>query len=358
MPVLLPRSKASTPTVPAIPPLTANPETEAAYAVHLSEDLQKRLAKSLTDAASRLGGNYFVWRRGIMSALAKRLRNDTTSDRMLNCNGVRDVNAHDSANASIASSTITVLDGPRGAGKSATLLQLFASLQTAHQDDSSVLLLYVPDAARWTTGYYPYYPDVATGDYLQPELALDILQLFSHINRDKIPTSLAFLTDALAQAAEDPFQLAIPLYNRLLDAFEEGSAPRRLIVLVDGANGLLDSAALTQYNDADGVSLSLSRLPVCRRLRELASPNVHLVAALTHSNPLLPVPVPVSSDSTLAVPNYSVAEVAQVLELYRRLGHSFPVGVSDASHVGFKAFVSGRNGRLLFSSCDYDAIYT
>lgn len=287
-----------------------------------SSQLQSKLSKDLKSAAELFGDNYLVWRSEVMNQLAQ---------------------------ASQKSSHL-ILDGSRGVGKSALLLQLFVSLQETYKNEPNKLLLFAPDAAKWTTGFFSYYPVENSASFEQPDLALEILKLLLWSNPGK---ELPFTLEQVKEAAKDPLSLAGPLYNRVFAELK--ASGKHLTVLVDGVNGLLAEDSKTGYFDPNGQALPLSSFPLCRDFSKQADV---FIGALTRSNPLLPsASIPKSNFASFKVPKYSDSELQSVLEMYKRLGHLTASSGLTEQFVALKAFISGRNARLLFKSCEYDAIY-
>ncbi len=279
--------------------------------------LHNKLSKDLKVAADLFGANYLVWRGELMSKLAI-FYGDHQS---------------------------FLLSGQRGVGKSAILMQIFAALQQTGGDD---LLLFAPDSDKWTTGYFAYYP-TANGEFEQPELALEILQLllWSNPNKKELPVT----AEEIKEASKDPLSLALPLYSRVMTEIK--ASGRKLTILADEVNGLVDEGSLTGYNDVNGEVLPLRAFPLCR---DFIKTGDRFIGALTLSNPLLPKQ-PKYSLPEFTIPAYSDAELTSVLQMYRKLGHLASNFAFDDQFVAMKAFLSGRNGRLLFKSCEYDSIY-
>lgn len=361
-PVLIPQTSRSTCGSSAIPSLeelfnfaASSAESPAVFSVDLGAELEKRLPRSVAGLIDHFGGaNCSILRHKLVEEFAVAFKNDSGP---------------------------VVLDGPAGSGKSVLLMQLYAALKASNKQQ---LLLYAPNAAKWTTGYFSYYPEESkvndntenthenthententrntrnsTRDsvklsYKQPELALEMLQLLTICNpASKLPSGLPNRID---EARRDPFHLAVPLMEQIF-------AEEKLVVLLDGANGLIDANSSTSYLDANGVALPLRAFPLLRNFFLQSRANVKVVAALTNSNSLLPRhPQSPSNCTVLPVPNYSKTELQAVLNLYKQLGHlsiKSNTGISADQFVNFKAFVSGSNGRKLFKSCEYDSIYS
>lgn len=322
-PVLTPLQKRVSPfdARPAWP-LSESTSFPAQFSLPANQ-LQDRLGKDLRVAAGLFGGNYLLWRGQVMPKLA----------------------------AFYQEHPKCLVTGQRGIGKSAVVLQMFASLQRSCQEDN-LLFLYAPNASKWTTGFFAYYP-TATGEYEQPELALEMLQLLLLSNPNK---QLPFTADELKEASKDPLSSALPLYTRVREQLK--ASGRKLAVFADEVNGLIDEHSLTGYNDTEGKPLPLRVFPLCRDF--IASAD-HFIGALTCSNPLLPK-IPISSPATslpsFQIPKYSDLEIREVLQMYKKLGHCGASSAVDDQFVAMKAFLSGRNGRLLFKSCEYDAVYS
>lgn len=320
------------PPQPVLTPLIKKRVLDAevtAHTIEISSELQKRLPRSLLNVSEMLGGNYYIQRGELMDLLKKFVE--------------------ESGSRSI------LIDGPSGSGKSVILLQLFVALR--EDPDVNNLIFYAPNAAKWTTGHFPYYPTTTSTStststepkqYLQPELALEMLNLLYKCNETKLKNS-TLLAD-IGEAAQDPFNRAIPLFDKIF-----GDKSKRFTFLIDSANGLLDDAASTGYLDASEQPLRLAAFPLLSsNFRKIPG---KFIAATTHSDPALPKPNKLALEQTLSVKNYSKEEIKSVLDLYSALGHSHPKAANDEQFIGLKAFVSGGNGRKLFKSCEYDAIY-
>lgn len=323
-PILTPLQKRTSPfEATPCPNWTTTTNSQTSNSIHsfplTSSQLQSKLSKDLKSAAELFGDNYLVWRSDVMNQLAQ---------------------------ASQKSSQL-ILDGSRGVGKSAILLQLFVSLQEAYKNEPNKLLLFAPDASKWTTGFFSYYPVENGNTFEQPDLALEILKLLHLSNPGK---EMPFTLEQVKEAAKDPLTLASPLYNRVFAELK--SSGKHLTILADGVNGLISEESLTGYFDPNGKALPLASFPLCRDFSKQADV---FIGALTRSNPLLPAAN--APESSFKIHQYSDAELQTVLEMYKRLGHlTTSTGLTD-QFVALKAFVSGRNARLLFKSCEYDAIY-
>ena len=296
---------------------------KTAFRIELEGELQKRLPKTISELAEHFNGNFFVARKKLISEI-------TTV---------------------MAESSKVLLNGPNGSGKSILLLQLYASFKESIKSDAKKLSVYLPNAQKWTTGYFPYYPIECDGrvEFKQPELALEILHLISICNQNKVPVGLSA---EIAEAQLDTYNRALPLYERVMAQFAEQG--QEITMFLDGVNGLVDENSLTGYLDPEGKPLMLKALPLCAKVFTMK--NVKTVGALTESNPSLPKLFQIPDGfKTVTIPNYSSDDLKQVLQLYNHLGHTSS-NKSD-QFIEFKAFVSGSNGRKLYKTCEYDSIY-
>jgi len=311
-------------TTNLIPRQAIHPKSVPAFAIEASGEYFRydppealarttKLPSGLLEPAKMFNGHFYIQRKSLMDAVKERIA---------------------------GSQSLMVVDGPRGSGKSVLLYQLALQLRKELSDAS---VLYLADGADWTTGRFAYYP-IGDGSFLQPELAMHVLKAIKEQ-----------LNCAIDLPQEDSsFDNALPLLKRTVLALLND---RRLIVLIDGANGLLNADSPTGYNDPQGNPLPLSKLPVISTIIEQIkdSNNGVLIAATTKSNPELRS---ISPHDSVSVPKFTEAEVRACLELYRQLGYlTMPDSDDFSNFVKFKSFVSGGNPRILFRTCKYDAIY-
>lgn len=321
-PVLTPlaRSTADQASVDLLPKIESIGSSEKyIYRIELDKELQKRLPKGIAEVSDHFGGNIFVLRRELVEKVRAAM---TESDKV-------------------------IIDGPSGSGKSVLLMQMYAAVRESIAADPRKLVLYVPNCHKWTTGYFPYYPEEAAANgsvlYKQPELALEILRLLLLGNGSKMPEGLA---SKIEEAKLDAYNRALPLYEQTLKELEG----KEMILFLDGVNGLIEGDSLTGYMDREGRPLPLKALPLCSSFMNGFKGTV--IGSLTHSNPALPT---VEVNTAINIPTYSNEDLKRILQLYSQLGHCAP-NKSD-QFVAFKAFVSGGNGRKLYKSCEYDSIY-
>lgn len=324
LPVLTPLSRSNPVISDCIPPIESLLTSDkSVFRIDLDGEIQKRLPKSIADTLGHFGGNYFVVRKELIEEVQGAMKD----------------------------SSLTLFDGPNGSGKSVLLMQLYTSMRESLKSDAEKLLIYVPNVHKWTTGYFSYYPVGGGKEFIQPELALEILRLMTICNPGKVPENLIA---EIKEAELDSFNRALPLYERIIKELKDQG--KELFFFMDGVNGLIDKESSTGYLDQEGTALPLKSLPLCSNFFEPATGNIKIISALTHSNPALPkISNLPPSIKIVKVPNYSQDDLKRVLQLYGQLGH-VSTNKSD-QFVAFKAFVSGFNGRKLFKSCEYDSIY-
>ena len=323
-PVLTPLARTSTDqlSIDQLPAIEAIESCDKfIHRIELGNELQKRLTNSLAEVAEHFGGNLFILRKELMKQVKEALKE---SDRVL-------------------------VDGPNGSGKSVLLMQIYSSMKESIKLDDKKLILYAPNVHKWTTGYFAYYP-TEQAEYKQPELALEILRLLMVCNPvEKLPIGLG---EQINEAKLDAFNRALPLYEKTMKELLES---KEIYLFLDGVNGLIDENSFTGYTDREGKALPFKVLPLCNELFSKSIRNMRVIGATTNSNPALPRIIQPTPFKSVTVPNYSMEELKQTLQLYSQLGHC-STNKSD-QFVGFKAFVSGSNGRKLYKSCEYDSIY-
>lgn len=239
-----------------------------------------------------------------------------------------------------------LLDGPKGIGKSSTLLQLVATAISS--TDPEFLVLYAPSVARWTAGYYPYYQSKADPTkFEQPELAKEILELFKFLNKDKLSTELS----ALVESA-DPIEGLSALVEHL------PNSGKRTLVFLDQMNALYTP---TQYRDQTGRTLIAEDMPVLSMMKKLIEDsNLTVVAGNDRSDPLIRNPDWFSTpnrvtQNTIKLSPFSTAEVNSLLAYYRELGHSYK---QNPKYTDIVQFVSGGIPSKIADACKYESIYT
>ncbi|KAI9140462.1 mitochondrial ribosomal death-associated protein 3-domain-containing protein [Paraphysoderma sedebokerense] len=145
-----------------------------------------------------------------------------------------------------------ILDGPQGAGKSATLLQI-----VNHFALSDWLVFYVPNAAEWTSGKYPFQPYGTTALFEQQSLAAEYLQQIKAWNNNLLSKITAKQFRAQNVKLENPNLLQIVeagiknpkiATSAVETVLEEASKNTKIPVLVavDQVNALF---AFTNYHD-------------------------------------------------------------------------------------------------------------
>lgn len=327
-PVLTPlsRSAADQASIELLPKIELIEGSEKyIYRIELDKELQKRLPKGLAEVSDHFGENVFVLRKDFIEQI-RGLMDKPTDNKIL-------------------------IDGPNGAGKSVLLMQMYAAVRDSVLADENKLVLYVPNVHKWTTGYFPYYPEEVDGiiRYKQPELALEILHLLSIQNSEKMPKGFA---SKIEEAKLDSYNRAIPLYEQTLGELKG----KELVLFLDGVNGLIEENSLTGYMDREGNPLSLKDLPLSASFFA-SNFKGKVIGALTHSNPALPTIAEIiqTGFEVVKVTNYSNEDLKRILQLYSQLGHC--TSNKSDQFVAFKAFVSGSNGRKLYKTCEYDSIY-
>ena len=347
-PVLTPLSRTSSnvndqnsehPLFPSFKELLADSQKHSSsFRVELPNELLKRLPRTLVEIYEHFKGNFYALRKELLMEAYE-----------------ASVESEDSA---------VILSGPEGSGKSVLLLQLYSMMKESFKNDPSKLLMYVPNASKWTLGYFPYYPienEIANElvkeklSFKQPELALEIINLLILGNKEKLSKDY---DQEMAEAKLDPYTRAIPLYESILKRELLSLENRKLFILMDGVNGLIDENLMTKYSDQEGNPLPLKALPICTQFFVKPVRGIRVIGALTQSNPSLPRDhdsLQKNHFKNVNVPNYSIDELKSVLNLYSQLGHCSN-NKSD-QFVGMKLFVSGGNGRKLYKSCEYDSIY-
>lgn len=325
-PVLTPlnrKSRVSSNISEPIPSIHKLPLDSISCRVELDPELQKRLPRNILEVSSHFDGNYFILRPELLNQIYLKIQ---TNDKI-------------------------IIDGPNGSGKSVTLMQIYASFKESIKMDEKKLCLYAPNVHKWTTGYFAYYPHDSAAEFVQPELALEILRLLAICNKGK--AAVEGLEKEISEAQLDAFNRAIPLYQKTFKQLSEKGID--ITIFLDSVNGLIDENSLTSYLDKDGQQLPLKSLPLCAQIYQMA--RVKVIGAMTRSNPMLPTCISVPETiTTVTVPNYNADELKCVLQLYTNLGHCSFTNKSD-QFVAFKSFVSGSNGKKLFKSCEYDSIY-
>lgn len=240
-----------------------------------------------------------------------------------------------------------MLEGPRGIGKSSTLLQLVCTAVTAQ--DPQFLVLYAPSMARWTAGYYPYYPNKTDASVFdQPELAAEIISLFHYLNKN-LPAQVK----AVLESESEP----IEKLSRLLSTLSGLNSHRTLLVM-DQLNALY---CPTQYRNQESMTLVPDNFSVLSLLRSaLKNEKFSVLSAGCNADPLIRQP---TWDETAArmlgkkitLKPMNTQEVEALLEHYRALGHSYK---TSAKYTSLLHFVSGGIPGKVAKACSYEQIYT
>lgn len=239
-----------------------------------------------------------------------------------------------------------LLDGPKGIGKSSTLLQLVAAAISSA--DPEFLVLYAPSVARWAAGYYPYYQSKSEpSKFEQPELAKEILELFKFLNRDRLSAEIA----AIVEAA-DPVVGLGALLSHL------PTSGKRVLVFVDQLNALYTP---TQYRDQRGRTLLPEDMSILSFMKQIVgNPNTAVIAGCDHSDPLIRNPewdlsATRLTQNTIRLRPFNGDEVRSLLAYYRELGHSYK---ESSKYTDIVQFVSGGIPAKIAETCKYESIYT
>jgi hypothetical protein len=129
--------------------------------------------------------------------------------------------------------------------------------------------------ARWTAGYYPFYP-LDGGNFDQPELAIEFFENLQLLNPQRCAT-IKIDAMSLSQHIKElkaNESLAFPMMKRLLEYLGEQDEID-VLVAVDGVNALY--VAETEYRDAQSVPLTIDQLPVVKSIRTLIDTGLNSV---------------------------------------------------------------------------------
>lgn len=245
--------------------------------------------------------------------------------------------ASDGEDGKVGDSKRFLLDGPSGIGKSVSLLQIASVLVQAGKP-----VLYVPDATKWTDGYYAYYPAVlADGQeaiYEQPELASEIL---SSLSTAGLPSRSNFSS---------------------IDTLEALLHTRTHTLIVDQVNALYRP---TLYRDKDGSPVPVQRMRVLQLFKEAIQSHPNVVAATSYSSPRLRRSQHSRAffdGSKVDVPLLTNAETTSLLDYYaRHLGILHPPhnvhSPEGEQYVQRKRFLSGNVPLELWRICQLEHIY-
>ncbi len=237
-----------------------------------------------------------------------------------------------------------LLDGPKGIGKSSTLLQLVCAAASSKE----LLVLYAPSMGRWTAGYYPYYSsNNEPGKYEQPELAQDIISMFEYLNGDKLEARPE-LKNVLNDQNSSPIQKLSQLLSTL--------KAERTVFALDQVNALYCD---TQYRSPEGVFLKVDDFIVLKEIKTLAEfPNITIISSHSTSDPLINHPVyadTIMTKNRIQLRPFDLEEVQCLLDYYNQLGHSYK---SSSKYSQLIQFVSGGKPETIMKACNYETIYS
>ncbi|KND01863.1 uncharacterized protein SPPG_03653 [Spizellomyces punctatus DAOM BR117] len=139
---------------------------------------------------------------------------------------------------------VMTLDGPKGVGKSVTLLQT-----VSHFRSEGWIVLYLPQTANWVDGSEPFEPVPGTKMFRQPQAVARTLQQFLDLNPDltKIKTAEG---QTLAQVAEtgvrEP-EKAQESLETILDTLSKEKNRPPVLIAIDQVNSFYSKTA---YFDA------------------------------------------------------------------------------------------------------------
>lgn len=244
----------------------------------------------------------------------------------------------------------TILDGPVGSGKSATLLLILNHLICARKENAESnnydVLLYFPRMSRWIAGYYPYYH--VNTVYEQPELAKDILKLTRLLN----PHLLASGQPPREASTSDTENVITDL-SELLGELSR----RKVLILADEVNALFSPLS---YRDVDSKQLSFDRMPVLQLIRDFILDHRHsLLGATCNSKPELSIldlkgPLQLNHEEKLTY--FNAKEIRPLLSYYQSLGHVAGNPINDRYAQKIQ-FVSGGCGNKILPALQYDQVY-
>ncbi|KAJ3295383.1 37S ribosomal protein S23 mitochondrial [Borealophlyctis nickersoniae] len=159
----------------------------------------------------------------------------------------------------VSDSTL-VLDGVRGTGKSATLMQV-----ASHFRSSGWLVIYIPRLLEWVLGIEPY--EKAQGElFNQPYLSAKVLESILKINGralSKIKTKRgdSTLEELIKRGMTRP-ELAQPAVEELfIELSTEDESRPPLLIAIDQINGFYTK---TEYRNVDSSVLTADRFTLVR----------------------------------------------------------------------------------------------
>jgi len=241
-----------------------------------------------------------------------------------------------------------LLEGPKGIGKSSTLLQLTCSALAS--ETPKFLVIYAPSMARWTAGYYPYYQSRESKSVFdQPELAQEILTTFHFMNKNLPEDIVAILENGKA----DPIAGLSQLMMHMVD-----QSSHRVLLVLDQVNALY---CTTQYRNQQSSPLTSENFSVLSLFKTaIQDEKFAVVAATCNVDPMLISPNYDASaerlfDNKYELEPFTKEEVSALLAHFRELGHSHRTGSKFDQLI---RFVSGGIPANISKACSYETIYT
>ncbi|KAI8815967.1 mitochondrial ribosomal death-associated protein 3-domain-containing protein [Fimicolochytrium jonesii] len=200
--------------------------------------------------------------------------------------------------AKTESENVYVLDGPRGSGKTVTLLQA-----VSHFVQAGWILIYVPQPIHWVNGTQPFDPlpteDNARPQFAQPTVASQFLEQFLKINNEAALRSIAVEGEgeqtvlSVAQEGIARPATAQAALGTLLEALANDTKRSPVLIAIDQANALY---AKTAYHDVESRAVTGDQLATIKSLISLLSQEKRLkkgaiVCAIDRSNTQFPSPL-------------------------------------------------------------------
>ncbi|KAJ3147683.1 Vacuolar protein sorting-associated protein 8 [Geranomyces michiganensis] len=182
---------------------------------------------------------------------------------------------------------VIALDGPRGVGKSVTLLQT-----ATHFAKEGWIVFYVPQPAQWVNGTEPFEPSLRSPTtYVQPAVAARILEQFLKLNgRDRLAKLKIAdgrnVADVAQEGVSDPSHAQAGLDEILAALAGDGTSRPRILVAVDQVNTFY---CTTAYHDTASQPITANKLEAVRSFASLFSlktklPNAALICAADKSD--------------------------------------------------------------------------
>ncbi|KAJ3162974.1 37S ribosomal protein S23 mitochondrial [Geranomyces variabilis] len=166
---------------------------------------------------------------------------------------------------------VIALDGPRGVGKSVTLLQT-----ATHFAKEGWIVFYVPQPMQWVNGTEPFEPTATsspTTTYAQPAVAARILdQLLKFNGRDRLAKIKVAdgrsVADAAQEGVSDPSRAQAALDDIVAALAADGKNRPRLLIAVDQINTFY---CTTAYHDTASQPITADKLAAVRSFASLFS---------------------------------------------------------------------------------------